>query len=590
MGLIPDEIIAQIIDRSDIVDIISSYVPLKKAGRNYKALSPFNNEKTPSFFVNPEKQIFHCFSSGIGGNVITFVMKMERIDFPEAVRILAQRVNIEIPQQTWEKNQKPSDRHDLLHINQLAADYFHQRLVTAKDQAARQARNYLKSRDVSLETVKQFYLGFVPDQWDSLIKHLQSKQIPVDLMEKAGLVIAREKASGYYDRFRNRIIFPIFDTRGHCRAFGARALDDSSAKYINSPETTIYTKGQHLYGFHLAKDAILEADRVIMVEGYVDCLMPHQHGFKNVVASLGTALTLEQVRLLRRYTKNVTLLFDADRAGEMAMLRSLDMLIEEGMHIDVAKLDSDLDPDSFIRQHGAEAFRDRLVQTETLFDFKLGVLTKQYPTKTLPGKTAVATEMMATIERYPDGLVKQDFVRRLAHKLHVSESDLWMEWKKGKANSLERLVEKTHQHQQEVQTVFNRLERGILKLLMEEKDLISVTKEEIKPEDFEDSQVRGIISKLYDLFDQGEELTMATVLKHITDMDSQKVISEIMIDDSILFGDRQKMHSDFVQKMKTNRLKIMRRKLLDEIRQAEAAGDHLRLDVLKKDFNQLIRS
>jgi len=304
MGLIPEEIIAQVIDRCDIVEMVTSYVPLKKAGRNFKACCPFHNEKTPSFVVNPDKQIFHCFGCGVGGNIVSFIMMQERVTFPEAIRLLSRKVNVTIPESKEPNDGKANFRQQLFDVNELAVSYFHKILLSDKSKAVKKARQYLKDRNVDINVVKEFKLGFSHDMWDGLMMYLKDKKIPYDLMEKAGLIIAREGRDGHYDRFRGRIMYPIFDTRGHCRAFGARTLDEETAKYINSPETHIYTKGHHLFGFHLAKQFIQREDHVIVVEGYMDCLMPHQVGIKNVVASLGTALTVEQIRLLNIFRSN----------------------------------------------------------------------------------------------------------------------------------------------------------------------------------------------------------------------------------------------------------------------------------------------
>src|SRR5262245_16343150 len=335
MGLIPQQTIDEVLNRCDIVEVVSSYVSLKRAGRNFKALSPFNSEKTPSFIVSPDKQIFHCFSSGLGGNVITFVMKMERVEFPEAVRILAKRVGIEIPEDKA-KTAHDNVRQVIFKVNEQAVDYFHRNLLQGKSADVEAAKKYLKERQILPETIETFKIGFALDAWDGLLKNLEQQKVSLRLMEQAGLIVPRKEKNGFFDCFRNRVIFPIFDTQGHCRAFRARTLDSkNAAKYINSPETLIYTKGHHLFGFHLAKEAITRSDFVIIVEGYIDCIMPYQAGVRNIVASLGTALTLEQIRLIRRYTKNVIMLYDTDKAGEAAMLRSLDTLIEEGMNVKV---------------------------------------------------------------------------------------------------------------------------------------------------------------------------------------------------------------------------------------------------------------
>ena len=401
MGRIPEEIIAQVIDRCDIVETISSYIPLKRAGRSFKAVCPFHHEKTPSFIVNPDKQIFHCFGCGVGGNVVNFVMKQERMEFPEAIRFLAQKVNVTIPgDETPQAHHANNIRQAILRVNALAAAFFHKTLLSDKSPEAKNAREYLKDRGIDLNAVRVFQLGFAPRQWDALLIYLKQEGISLGLMEKAGLIIPRESGQGYYDRFRNRVVFPIFDTRAHCRAFGARALDNAEgAKYLNSPETIIYTKGHHLYGFHLAKQAIAEEDCVVIVEGYVDCLIPYQAGVRNIVASLGTALTVDQIRLLRRYTPRVVMLFDMDPAGEAAMMRSLDTLIEEGMEVRVATLAPGEDPDSFVRRQGVDDFRNRIAAAQTVFDYKLDVLTRRHGIQTPDGKAQIAA---GCCRRYTD--------------------------------------------------------------------------------------------------------------------------------------------------------------------------------------------
>ena len=249
-------------------------------------------------------------------------------------------------------------REEILKVNALAAAFFHEVLLTSREADAKAAREYLKGRGVNLETVKKFQLGFAPNEWDALLKYLKSKGISEELMLKAGLIIAREGKSGFYDRFRNRIVFPILDIQNRFVAFGARAMADSDgAKYINSPETVLYTKGQHMFGLQLTKAAVGKLDRIIVVEGYMDMIMPYVHGVENIAASLGTALTVEQIRLVRRYTHNVVMLFDTDAAGQSAIVRSLDLLIDEGMNVRVATLAQDEDPDSFIRQYGAGCVR-----------------------------------------------------------------------------------------------------------------------------------------------------------------------------------------------------------------------------------------
>ncbi|MBL8014353.1 MAG: DNA primase, partial [Candidatus Omnitrophica bacterium] len=337
MGLIANEIVAQVLERSDIVELISGYVVLKRAGRNFKALCPFHHEKSSSFVVSPDKQIFHCFGCGAGGNAIGFVMMQEKLEFPEAVRFLAEKAGVVIAEINTPKSPSALWKDEVLKLNGLAVEYFHLNLLSKSDPDVKNARDYLKDRGVRLEDVKQFKLGFSMDEWDGLLNFLKSAHVDLKFIERSGLVIARENKQGYYDRFRDRIVFPIFDVKSQCVGFGARTMkDEKGAKYINSPDTPAYTKGHHLFGLHVTRHGIVKKDQAIIVEGYMDMIIPYQFGVDNIVASLGTALTNEQIRLLHRYTNNVVMLFDSDVAGQAAIVRNLDVLIEQGMNVRVA--------------------------------------------------------------------------------------------------------------------------------------------------------------------------------------------------------------------------------------------------------------
>ena len=589
MALIPEEIISQVIDRSNIVDIVSAYIPLKRAGRNFKAACPFHNEKTPSFVVNPDKQIFHCFGCGVGGNVVSFVMKQDKMDFPEAIRMLAQKANVVIEEVDEPTMRSTNERHLIFKTNELAASYFQENLISAKTKMASDARKYLKERNVDFETVKSFKVGLAVDKWDGLLQYLKGKGVSFALMEKAGLIISRNDARGFYDRFRNRIIFPIFDTRGNCRAFGARALDDNPAKYLNSPETIVYTKGHHLYGFHLAKHSITQEDTVIIVEGYLDSIMPYQFGVKNVVASLGTALTVEQIRLIRRYTRNVVLLFDMDKAGEAAMLRSLDTLVEEEMNVKVASLDAGEDPDSFIRLKGQDVFLERIKNAQAMVDYKLCSLKEKYNYRTVEGKEKITSEMLITIGKFRSEVVKADYIKLLAHRLHVSEQALLTEWQKGGGGSVKNYFneERKQKNLGEAQRVT--VERGILKLLLEEKGFIEATKKEMLPSDFQDKRIRDVVTKIFGMFDQGKGIDAGSLISSFEDQTMQQMISSLVVEEEAIAGDKKKMHSDYMSMIRKRRNKSRREDLIRKITEAEKSGDNVQLESLVKEFNQLMR-
>lgn len=596
MGLIPDEIIAQVLDRCDIVELIGSYVPLKKAGRNFKANCPFHNEKTPSFVVNPDKQIFHCFGCGAGGNTVGFIMKQDRMTFPEAIRVLAGKANVTVPETGGGNAQTVNVRQLIYKVNILAAQFFHKNLLSDKSTPSKNARMYLKKRKIDLATVEQFQLGFSLDQWDGLILYLRENGINLKLMEKAGLIIPRDNAQGYYDRFRNRIMFPIFDTQANCRAFGARVMESGrreekiTAKYINSPETTVYTKGHHLYGFHLAKQAIGQEDSVIIVEGYTDCMMPYQAGVTNIVASLGTALTVDQIRLIRRYTKNVIMLFDMDPAGESAMLRSLDTLVEEGMDVKVAVLTGRHDPDSFVCEYGIEAFREKICQAETLFNYKLGILMDRYDVKAIEGKARISGEMLQTIDKFSNAVLRTGYIKHLARKLLVSEQALATELNKVRQMTGEKKAfGRSSNPKTSVPEQLRVVESDILRLLLEEESFIEATKKEINPSDFRDKKIREVISKMFDLFEQGKEISGTALINSFEDQEMQNMIARLLADEGMTVGDKRKMHGDYMNRMKKDRKKLRMKILQEQIGEAEQEGDQSKLDILLDEYNHLIK-
>ncbi len=585
MPLIPEEIISQIIDQTDIVDTISGYVTLKKAGRNFKGLSPFNHEKTPSFVVSPDKQIFHCYSSGIGGNVISFIMKVERLTFPEAARFLAKRINIEIPENTGGSPYQRGQREEIFDVNALAMKYFTDILVSGADRECAVSRDYLKSRGITLETVKTFQLGLSRNEWDGLIRFLKSKNVPLRTMEKAGLIVARDNKEGYYDRFRNRIMFPIQDTQGRVRAFGARSLDDGGAKYINSPETAVYTKGEHLYGLHLAKQAVIQKDFVVIVEGYMDCIMPQQAGFMNIVASLGTALTTQQIRNIRRFTPNVVMLYDNDKAGEAAMMRSFDVLIEEGISVKVASLEAGEDPDSYIRKHGIARFEGQIERSRDLFEYKLDRLCERYDPRSVSGQAKICDDILPTINRFPHAVMQAGYVNRLAAKLGVSERALNVELQKVREGMRQPAREAVVETKPKI-SISRPVESSLLKLLLEEKDYIQPTKQEIALDDFQDKTIRCVVSKLFELVDQGVEFGTTDLLSSFDDQDAVQLISRLSTDDQLIAGDKQKIHQDCLSRIKKDRLKNQRKELLEQIKSAEQAGDQTRLEELRQQFLQ----
>ncbi len=368
-GRIADDLIVQIRERVDIVELISSYVQLKHSGANHLGLCPFHNEKTPSFNVNSARQIFHCFGCGVGGNVFSFLMRIEGLAFPQAVRRLAEQVGIEIPRDEPDAHElhRRKEREQLLHVYTVATEFYHQLLVN--DPRAAQARGYIRRRGFSSEVVRRFRLGYAPDSWDSLCKHLQHEGIDAERAKQLGLIRSGTENRPDYDMFRQRLLFPIDDTTGNIVAFGGRVLDDSLPKYINSPESPLYYKSSILYGLSQAKNDMRRQRKAIVVEGYFDHLALVQASIENVVATCGTALTTEHAKVLKRYVDQVILLFDQDQAGQKACFRAMPDLLQSGLQLQTLSLPAGDDPDSCIKREGAEKFGQRLEQAQSALDF-----------------------------------------------------------------------------------------------------------------------------------------------------------------------------------------------------------------------------
>lgn len=410
-------VISEIQAKVDLLAYVSQYVTLRKRGREYVGLCPFHAEKTPSFSLNVEKQVWHCYGCDAGGDLISFVKRYENVEFPDALRMLAARAGVEL-RESLELRRRRSDREAIYEANAVAKLYFSEGLRTSKD-----AKSYVDLRGLDEATCEKFSIGFAPDSWDGLTSALTRARIDLGLATRAGLITLRQSESGYIDFFRRRLMFPIFNLTGEVIAFGGRTLGPDQPKYLNTKNTPVYTKGQHVYGLNLARRAAAAQEALIVVEGYLDCLALHQAGFDNAVASLGTAFTVEQARELRRVAANLYLCFDGDAAGQAATARSIDMLAEEGLQVRVATLPSGRDPDDLILKEGPEAFGALLAASQPWIDFKIELACKQI-TARFSNKTEIARQAMAVIARVRDPIERDQYVKAMAHKLAVSEAAL----------------------------------------------------------------------------------------------------------------------------------------------------------------------
>ncbi len=423
---IPDHKIDEVRSAADIIDVVAGYVRLKKRGKNFLGLCPFHQEKTPSFTVSQEKQMYHCFGCGKGGNVFTFLMDLEKVSFIEAVRTLAERFAIPLPAEGSISNAEATENEKLYNICRAAGLQFHDNLSTVEGKLALE---YFHHRGFTDETIRKFGLGYSLNAWDDLIRHAPHEG-DLSLLEKAGLAIRRDDGSGYYDRFRGRAMFPIFSSSGRAIGFGARKMrenDPVEGKYINSPETKIYNKSKSLYGLYQSKDAIREQEYAILVEGYADLISVFQAGIENVVASSGTALTPDQIQLIARYAKNITLVYDADSAGSKAALRGVDLIIEGGLDVKIAELPEGDDPDSFVKKHGGKEFKSLLENAVSFLDFKAKTFKEQGYFESPEGQTKAVRSIVETISKMKDELKRSFYIKSVAERYGVYESVLLRE-------------------------------------------------------------------------------------------------------------------------------------------------------------------
>ncbi len=429
-GLISDDLIDQIRERVDIAEIVSQHVSLTRAGQNLKGLCPFHHEKSPSFNVSPSRQIFHCFGCGIGGNVFTFLMKLTGASFPDTVRELGQKCGVEVAEASVDI---PDRQRALLsrieHVNSCAANWFHKNLMDSS--GGKEGSDYLLGRGIYTQSIQSFNIGFAPVGWDGLLKALAREGYSPNELATAGLVVAkdaaprqRSAAGGFYDRFRARIMFPITDLRKRIIAFGGRTIGDGTPKYLNSPDTPLFRKGQTLFALESARESASRSQTLIIVEGYFDVVALHQAGLQNVVATLGTALTPEHVQLIRRFVSKVVLLFDPDAAGVRAALRSLDLFVNSGLSVMVVSLPEGDDPDTFVRKQGVERFLFLQDKAPSLLDFAVEHSLRNAVSGTLEDRIRSVDEILCILQKSGHPIEREERIRRVAERLGLNQRAL----------------------------------------------------------------------------------------------------------------------------------------------------------------------
>ncbi|MYC72524.1 MAG: DNA primase [Gemmatimonadetes bacterium] len=515
MPRIPEDILQRIRDATDIVDLISEHVQLVKKGRNYSGLCPFHEEKTPSFSVDPDRQFYHCFGCGVGGNVFKFIQEIDRVTFVEAVKFLADRAGVALPEHSGPSREETEAADNLYRANDLARKYFHHLLLN--DDVGANARTYLQTRSLTGETIERFGLGYAPPEWDALLKVAGRRDLNPQILERAGLALPRSTGSGHYDRFRDRVTFPIANLSNRTIAFGARALQpDQEPKYLNSPETPIYHKGRVLYGLADTRDAIRRQDTALVVEGYMDLISLAQAGIQHVVATSGTALTEDHCRLLARYARQVVLLFDGDAAGSTAAMRACEALLGTGLDARVVSLPSEHDPDTFVQTHGSDELLKRAENAQSVLDFYLEQLAQQHDLSSVAGK-ARAVERLKPLLAKPRDAVRRDLLlREVAERLSVDEQSL--------RHDLQASIRRPQQQRKAVAEPSPtatpappRHELEFIGLLLNFPQFIPQTVREFAPDSLSDARTQALCRTLFNHHAHGKAIDLGIFISELQD-------------------------------------------------------------------------
>ncbi len=587
----PEDKIAEIRNSVDIVDLISERVVLKNAGKDHIGLCPFHSEKTPSFTVSPLKQIFHCFGCGAGGDIFSFMMKHDGVEFPEAVQLLARRCGVDLPADSADPHQRQalSDRQRLYDLNLRVMKFYQSRL--AEETAGKAALAYLARRGFSKAAIDQFSLGFASDDWDALVNFFRKIRVPMDLAEKSGLVIPRKSAKGFYDRFRNRIIFPIFDPSGQVIGFGGRVLDEALPKYLNSPETLLYHKGRTLYGVQTAKARCRETGRVYIVEGYFDLIALHQHGITNTVATLGTALTPQHAKLLRRgFADQVFLVFDSDQAGIKAAERSMPIFINESVSASVIVLPKGHDPDTYVFEFGAEAFNKLAEKAMGMVDFLIESAVAAHGLS-MEGIVRIIGQLAPQLGQIEDGVARSLHIRHLSERLGVDEAAVMERVKTAARRSASLSGPNGRKSGIEVSGAsapdhpISRLEQQVISMMLKCNEILPVI-ENRGILDYIDDKLLQSVGRVILAHPPSEEGSIADLMNHLTESRQRALIASLVIEDAK--WDTRSCNNLIAQliQSKSKREAV----LLRQIKAAEERNDHATLfELLKQKQDQVAK-
>lgn len=558
---ITDDFINRLRAESDIIGLISEYVPLKKKGKNFWGCCPFHHEKTPSFSVTPEKGFFYCFGCQSGGNVFNFLMKIENIGFMDAVKALATKMNIPLPEleKSAQELAKEKQLNDLFKVNDMAQEFYHSCLT--KTSYGKSAREYLASRGISLPVIEKFNIGFAPPHWDKLSQAFMERGIDSQLLVNAGLAIERSNSNGVYDRFRSRVMFPITNARGKVIGFGGRVLDDTQPKYLNSPETPVFNKRHVLYGFEHAFKHIRDSGKAVVVEGYLDVISAHTAGINNAVASLGTAFTTDQAKQILRLSEEIIFAYDSDAAGQNATVRALSIVQELGAKVKILSIPDDKDPDEYIRKHGAAAFTDLLANADGLIDYQIKKAFKEIDYSGLEGKVAVVSKIVPVLAASNNAVEVNSHIAQISQTLAIDESAIRSELRKfivqikkdktvngGKTINKISLIKKPS-------VAVEQAEKSIIRLLYDNVELIPTVQALLSVDDFQDENRQEIIKFIFDAYNVEKKCLASawyTDLSEAANVElSQIMLTEIPTDDTA------KLVNDYMRMIRLTNLKLL---------------------------------
>jgi DNA primase len=568
MPFYADGVLDEVKNAANIVSIISEYVALKKRGRNHVARCPFHNEKTPSFNVSEEKQIFKCFGCGLGGDVFTFIMQIEHLSYPEAIRFLAERYGIALPTISIPSAAPATSGADTLRkaMAESAAMYHHYLL---SGQEGKLALKYLRGRGITDQTIARFQLGYSPAGGDVLIQSMKNKGLPIQALEECGLVKSSDDGTRYYDNFRGRIMFPITDIQGRTIAFGARAMDDRPPKYLNSPETKLYNKSRNLFGLSFSKEAIKVEGQAVLVEGYMDFIIPFQYGVENVVASLGTSLTPQQVELLGRYTREVVVSYDPDSAGIAATQRSLDLFLEGDFQVKVLRLPAGQDPDVFVRMSGAAEYQSRARDSISYLEFVLETAIQKQSALDDPKKKVQAMNaVLPYLAKLPDAVERSEYVTRFARKLGIENQQLLAETRRAAQQKRSRLADGPVV----LAISMKSAEKRLLHMLLDMVELQNRIFPLCCKMDFEGLVTEKIFSALLDGFEKLQLNTYEDLHRRFAGEPEQSLLAQLAIEEVPEIPSMEAAERS-LNALRAMRLTTYKQKILAEIAEAATRND-----------------